>query len=407
MSRPCDAVRVARGMHSRSGAVFVSPSRAGLFRLLRVVPVAVTASIFGCSHPRAPDPPIPPAAPWPPARAYDASPSFENEDDAWFDEEAAVSDDDPSGLVMYEDELEPYGAWVDDPTWGTVWIPSVVVVGSEFVPYKTAGRWAVDDDNNWVWVSDYGWGDIPFHYGRWVWLSERRVWAWIPGRVYAPAWVVWRVGDAGYDYIGWSPMPPAWCWYDGFASVCYGRPLLAFWFVPSVYLFHVHWHRYLLPPHHAHVIARHTHVHPRHRYRPPRVGAHLPPRGVRATFQPASPSFTEANVPREAVPKTRVKSHPAVTPGRKATRTPGLVTPTPSRRDRSTAPYRSTPRERATPSRSPVPRERVTAPPRTRVTPSAPKRQNTTAPRATPSKKTTPRPSPKPTPSRKATPSPR
>jgi hypothetical protein len=31
-------------------------------------------------------------------------------------------------------------------------------------------------------------------------------WVWVPGRVWAPAWVDWREND---EYIAWTPIPPS------------------------------------------------------------------------------------------------------------------------------------------------------------------------------------------------------
>jgi hypothetical protein len=59
-------------------------------------------------------------------------------------------------------------------------------------------------DFGWLWVSDYEWGHIPFHYGRWV-HDPFDGWIWIPGYVWAPSWVIWRSGGG---YVGWFPMPP-------------------------------------------------------------------------------------------------------------------------------------------------------------------------------------------------------
>lgn len=125
----------------------------------------------------------------------------------------AYDDDDPAALTDFHAALEPYGAWTDDSTYGTVWVPSPTVVGADFHPYVTAGHWVYDDD--WVWASDYDWGWAPFHYGRWMWI-EGRGWAWIPGRGYRGAWVMWGVDD-GYSYIGWAPMAPAFLWFGGVA----------------------------------------------------------------------------------------------------------------------------------------------------------------------------------------------
>src|SRR5262249_47338899 len=116
-------------------------------------------------------------------------------------------------------------------------------VGADFAPYQTAGHWAMTDDEEWLWVSDYDWGYVPFHYGRWVWINARG-WSWIPGRVYSPAWVSWRVGDAGY--IGWAPMPPSWYWYDGYATNLWVTPYAAYCFVPTAYVFHEHVYNYVV-----------------------------------------------------------------------------------------------------------------------------------------------------------------
>jgi hypothetical protein len=126
----------------------------------------------------------------------------------------AYEDNDPSSLSDFRTTLDPYGTWVDDSTYGTVWVPATTTVGADFAPYSTAGHWAYDDDD-WVWVSDYSWGWAPFHYGRWVWIDGRG-WSWIPGRVYRGAWVEWGVND-GYSYVGWYPAPPAFLWFGGVA----------------------------------------------------------------------------------------------------------------------------------------------------------------------------------------------
>jgi len=126
------------------------------------------------------------------------------------------TDTDPSALTEFRPALEGHGQWVDDPAYGTLWVPASTEVGTDFVPYTTGGHWTYDDATNYVWVSDYSWGWAPFHYGRWVHVSHHG-WAWIPGRTYAGAWVVWRSGDADYGYVGWAPAGPDWYWYNGYA----------------------------------------------------------------------------------------------------------------------------------------------------------------------------------------------
>jgi hypothetical protein len=123
------------------------------------------------------------------------------------------SDTDPSALTDFRSTLDPHGTWVDDPTYGQIWVPSADEVGPDFAPYVSEGSWAYDED--YVWISNYDWGWVPFHYGRWAWASGR--WGWIPGRAYAGAWVAWRVGPEGYGYVGWGPLAPAFGWRAGVA----------------------------------------------------------------------------------------------------------------------------------------------------------------------------------------------
>ena len=100
----------------------------------------------------------------------------------------------------FYDELTPYGTWHFHPRWGDVWRPRRVE--ADFRPYHR-GHWEYSQ-YGWLWASDHIWGDIPFHYGRWVY-DPFDGWLWIPGYVWSPAWVVWRSGGG---YTGWFPMPP-------------------------------------------------------------------------------------------------------------------------------------------------------------------------------------------------------
>ena len=108
--------------------------------------------------------------------------------------------------VFYED-MNPYGEWVWVSPYGWVWVPYDVWVG--WRPY-THGYW-VYTHYGWTWVSYWDWGWGPFHYGRWVFVGAHG-WIWVPGHVWAPAWVVWR---HGHGYVGWAPMPPQAGWHDG------------------------------------------------------------------------------------------------------------------------------------------------------------------------------------------------
>jgi hypothetical protein len=124
------------------------------------------------------------------------------------------ADTDPSALTDFHPVLDAHGSWVEDPTYGTAWVPNAAEVGAGFAPYETAGHWEYDD-TDYVWVSDYDWGWAPFHYGRWMYASVG--WMWIPGRVYSPAWVTWRIGEPGYAYVGWAPAAAGFYWRGGVA----------------------------------------------------------------------------------------------------------------------------------------------------------------------------------------------
>jgi hypothetical protein len=126
--------------------------------------------------------------------------------------------------------LVGYGTWTDDSTYGRVWQPAPECVGSGFKPYVTGGRWKLDGER-WKWASDYPWGASTFHYGNWVW-RDGKGWAWVPGKTYAPAWVVWRLGEPGDDHVGWAPMPP-----PRPTNSTAPEPPLAFHFVPVKHLF--------------------------------------------------------------------------------------------------------------------------------------------------------------------------
>ena len=116
-------------------------------------------------------------------------------------------------VVGYED-LDRYGTWNVEATYGNVWFPREV--RDDWAPYRE-GHWAWIDPWGWTWVDDEPWGFAPFHYGRWAHFG--RGWGWVPGprsarAIYAPALVAF-VGGAGFGLsvssgpaIGWFPLAP-------------------------------------------------------------------------------------------------------------------------------------------------------------------------------------------------------
>ena len=111
-------------------------------------------------------------------------------------------------VVGYED-LDEYGDWRDDPSYGHVWYPNRVSAG--WAPYHD-GHWAWISPWGWTWVDDAPWGYAPFHYGRWVSVGGR--WGWVAGPaevrpVYAPALVVFvGGGPAAGGNVAWFPLGP-------------------------------------------------------------------------------------------------------------------------------------------------------------------------------------------------------
>ncbi|HEV2455559.1 MAG TPA: DUF6600 domain-containing protein [Verrucomicrobiae bacterium] len=115
-------------------------------------------------------------------------------------------------MSYFQQQLAPYGNWVNVPGYGLCWAPAV---GPGWRPYYDGGHWEYTDAG-YYWQSDYPWGDIAFHYGRWAYVSLAADpgWVWVPGFDYAPSWVVWRHDDAD-GYIGWAPLPPGAVFMNG------------------------------------------------------------------------------------------------------------------------------------------------------------------------------------------------
>ena len=112
----------------------------------------------------------------------------------------------------FHDQLAPFGTWID--VGGTMyWHPDQAIAANpDWRPYYDMGQW-VQTDNGLYWQSDYTWGDIPFHYGRWV-LNPRLGWLWVPDYTWGPAWVFWRQAE-GDAAIGWAPLPVGAVFVDG------------------------------------------------------------------------------------------------------------------------------------------------------------------------------------------------
>jgi len=107
----------------------------------------------------------------------------------------------PAEYADYENELADNGNWVNEESYGNVWVPRHAY--SDWQPYHD-GRWAWYPIIGWTWVSYEPWGWCTSHYGRWGW-GMNLGWYWIPYSHWSwgPAWVHWYWDN---DYIGWCPL---------------------------------------------------------------------------------------------------------------------------------------------------------------------------------------------------------
>ncbi|MBI3346686.1 MAG: hypothetical protein HY020_05680, partial [Burkholderiales bacterium] len=158
---------------------------------------------------------------WPDGPRAERSPLYSDGFGDWVLAESRDEGDRPvaryvSPEMTGAEDLDRYGRWESAPEFGTVWIPTTVVV-ADWAPYRY-GHWAWSRHWGWTWVDDAPWGFAPFHYGRWVSWGGR--WCWAPGAyvhrpVYAPALVGW-VGSGSVSVgisIGNRPPPPRYGWY--------------------------------------------------------------------------------------------------------------------------------------------------------------------------------------------------
>ncbi len=215
-----------------------------------------------------------------------------------------VPETDPRALSEFRPTLDPYGTWIEDEKYGTVWVPNRDAVGDDFAPYVSAGHWALTEDNDWVWQSDYPFGGVVFHYGRWVWVPGTG-WAWVAGRRYANAWVTWRVPTDDYGYVGWAPMPPAWGWYGGSAVSLWWYPPAPYVFCPSGYAFSYHVHSYIVHDRYViHDVAGHTR---NYSYGSPSGRTAASPRVLPAnSAPPRGPTLQSAHISASAAPASRI-----------------------------------------------------------------------------------------------------
>ena len=131
-------------------------------------------------------------------------------------------------VVGYQ-QLDQHGDWREEPGYGPVWFPRVVV--ADWAPYRY-GQWRWISPWGWTWIDEAPWGFAPFHYGRWAQVGPQ--WAWVPGPrtyrpVYAPALVAfvggnsgganWNISlNSGGPGVAWFPLGPGEAFRPGYRT---------------------------------------------------------------------------------------------------------------------------------------------------------------------------------------------
>jgi hypothetical protein len=190
------------------------PVLAALLKTGAALPLPLSAPVAAPAPAPAPEPAppaqVPPPAPdqvppYPMAQPVAAPPPPAEETPAPMPPEEV-------NFAYFHDQLAPFGTWVN--VGGLMyWRPdSALAANPDWRPYYDMGQW-VQTENGLFWQSDYTWGDIPFHYGRWV-RDPAMGWLWAPDYVWGPAWVFWRHAEVD-GAVGWAPLPVGAVFVDG------------------------------------------------------------------------------------------------------------------------------------------------------------------------------------------------
>lgn len=109
------------------------------------------------------------------------------------------------------------GEWIWHDLYGYVWRP---YLNDLRYPW---GGWQPYFYGNWTsyngqlyWVPGEPWGWVPYHLGLWMW-DAKSGWVWMPGSLFAPAWVDW---DFLFGYYFWRPFT-LFDYYDEWLSSYY------------------------------------------------------------------------------------------------------------------------------------------------------------------------------------------
>jgi hypothetical protein len=119
----------------------------------------------------------------------------------------------PAIVAWAEKYSSRYGRWVYDRLYGYVWCPDTndIYPWMNWRPYFY-GHWTRAYDQL-FWVSDEPWGWVPYHLGVWAWDKDLG-WIWIPGSIFASAWVGWGFFNGYYSWWPYS-FSDWWIWSVG------------------------------------------------------------------------------------------------------------------------------------------------------------------------------------------------
>jgi hypothetical protein len=108
-----------------------------------------------------------------------------------------------------------YGEWLWHDLYGYVWRP---YLNDYRYPW---GTWQPYIYGSWTgysgqlfWIPGEPWGWVPYHLGIWMW-DKSRGWMWLPGSMFAPAWVDWAFFSGMFC---WRPYY-LYDWMSGFDSI--------------------------------------------------------------------------------------------------------------------------------------------------------------------------------------------